>query len=398
MRRLLPFVLALGLLAPVLATSGVRVASADDAAAQAAKQIADARERANKAADDYFAAVSQLDQLTVDQQSLQSQIADIKVQVTDLQAKVQSIAVGRFTRSDNSSSPFLSGFSTPEEQMQVAALSAVINDTSSDDFDTYDSLQRKLVGKQKELAAKQHQAQRQQQRAATLRDKATAEVTSLKRIEAQRLQDQAVRAALQAEEARRATLIALASKPASTTTTSDPAGDMAGGGGVGAPQTTVAALNLGAGGQTGGGGAGGRPGGAGGSDYGGPGWVCPTGTAAVAFGDTWGAPRSGGRRHEGVDMIGPIGTPLLAVVDGFAEPQTNDLGGITVWFSGADGNKYYYAHMDHYEKLGAVKAGDVIGYMGQTGNARFSVPHLHFEIHPGGGAAVNPYPTVRAHC
>jgi murein DD-endopeptidase MepM/ murein hydrolase activator NlpD len=398
MRRLLPFVLALGLLAPVLATSAVPVARADDPVARVAKEIADARERANKAADDYFSAVSQLDQLLVDQQSLQSQIADLKVQVVDLQAKVQSIAVGRFTRSDNTSSPFLSGFSTPEEQMQVAALSAVINDTSSNDFDNYDSLQRKLVAKQKALDAKKAQALGQQQRAAKLRDKATAEVKSLKRIEAQRLQDQAVRAAVQAEEARRATLLALASKTPTTTTTTDPAGDVAGGGGSGSPQTTVPTANVGAGGQTGGGGAGGRPGGAGGSDYGGPAWVCPTGTAAVAFGDTWGAPRSGGRRHEGVDMIGPIGTPLLAVVDGFAEPQTNELGGITIWFSGADGNKYYYAHMDHYEKLGAVKAGDVIGYMGQTGNARFSVPHLHFEIHPGGGSAVNPYPTVRAHC
>jgi murein DD-endopeptidase MepM/ murein hydrolase activator NlpD len=126
--------------------------------------------------------------------------------------------------------------------------------------------------------------------------------------------------------------------------------------------------------------------------------VCPTGTSAVAFGDTWGAPRSGGRRHQGVDMIGPIGTPLLAVVDGFAEPKTNTLGGTTIWFKGNDGNRYYYAHLDHYGTLGAVQAGTIIGYMGQTGNARFSVPHLHFEVHPAGGAAVNPYPTVRAHC
>ncbi|MEQ1701912.1 MAG: M23 family metallopeptidase, partial [Ilumatobacteraceae bacterium] len=169
-------------------------------------------------------------------------------------------------------------------------------------------------------------------------------------------------------------------------------------GGGGAPQTTAPASNTGSGGQTGGGGAGGRPGGAGGNDYGGVDWVCPTGTSAVSFGDTWGAPRSGGRRHQGVDMIGPIGVPLLAVVDGFAAAKSNTLGGTTIWFTGSDGNKYYYAHLDHYGKLGAVQKGDVIGYMGQTGNARFSVPHLHFEIHPGGGAAVNPYPTVRAHC
>jgi murein DD-endopeptidase MepM/ murein hydrolase activator NlpD len=203
---------------------------------------------------------------------------------------------------------------------------------------------------------------------------------------------------LAAEEASRAAKAAAeVAKQAQVTTTEvgfDPAG-ADGGGGV--PQTTAPRAG-GAGGQTGGGGAGGRPGGAGGSDYGGPSFVCPTGTSAVAFGDTWGAPRSGGRRHQGVDMIGPIGTPLLAVVDGFAQPKSNTLGGITIWFTGNDGNKYYYAHMDHYEKLGAVSAGDVIGYMGQTGNAKFSVPHLHFEVHPGGGAAVNPYPTVRAHC
>ena len=97
-------------------------------------------------------------------------------------------------------------------------------------------------------------------------------------------------------------------------------------------------------------------------------------------------------------MIGPTGVPLLAVVDGFAAAKNNTLGGVAIWFTGADGNKYYYAHLDRYEKLGAVSKGDVIGYIGQTGNAKFSVPHLHFEIHPGGGAAVNPYPTVRAHC
>ncbi len=106
------------------------------------------------------------------------------------------------------------------------------------------------------------------------------------------------------------------------------------------------------GGQTGGGGNGSFPGG-GGNDYAGPGWVCPTGSAPAPFGDTWGAPRSGGRRHQGVDMIGARGIPVLAVVDGFAQPKTNTLGGNTIWFTGVDGNKYYYAHLDGYLQLGS---------------------------------------------
>ena len=97
-------------------------------------------------------------------------------------------------------------------------------------------------------------------------------------------------------------------------------------------------------------------------------------------------------------MISPRGTPVVAVVAGFAAPKTNVLGGTTIWFSGADGHKYYYAHLDSYGSLGNVVKGEVIGYVGDTGNARFSVPHLHFEIHPFGGPAVNPYPTVRANC
>ena len=125
--------------------------------------------------------------------------------------------------------------------------------------------------------------------------------------------------------------------------------------------------------------------------------MCPV-QGPVGFGDTWGAPRSGGRSHQGVDMIGAKGLPIIAVVDGFAQSKVNTLGGNSIWLSGADGNKYYYAHLDGWATLGAVTAGTVIGYVGQTGNAQFSVPHLHFQIHPGGGAPVNPYPTVRSHC
>ena len=96
-------------------------------------------------------------------------------------------------------------------------------------------------------------------------------------------------------------------------------------------------------------------------------------------------------------MMSPGGTPLVAVVSGEATMKTDKLGGRVVSLNGDDGSRYYYAHLSGWEGPSrSVQRGEVVGYVGHSGNT--SANHLHFEIHPNGGDAVNPYPTVSQFC
>lgn len=124
---------------------------------------------------------------------------------------------------------------------------------------------------------------------------------------------------------------------------------------------------------------------------------CPI-PSGVSFSNDWGNARSGGRRHQGTDMMAPSGTEIVAPVAGRLEYKSGGLGGLTFRITADDGTWYYGAHMASYaDASGRVSAGDVVGYVGSTGNA--STPHLHFEIHPGGyGNPMNPYPTVSLYC
>jgi murein DD-endopeptidase MepM/ murein hydrolase activator NlpD len=132
-----------------------------------------------------------------------------------------------------------------------------------------------------------------------------------------------------------------------------------------------------------------------------PGFVCPVG-GSVAFSNDWGNPRSDGRTHKGTDMFARRGTKTVAVANGTIRLSTEELGGTAIYLTSDYGVVFYYAHLDRYASSmrsgRRVEIGEVIAYVGDTGNALGGAPHLHFQIHPGGGAPVNPYPTVRRTC
>ena len=122
------------------------------------------------------------------------------------------------------------------------------------------------------------------------------------------------------------------------------------------------------------------------------------GIKASQLKDTWGAARSSGRRHEGIDIMAERGTKVLSTTAGvIVDMRNNNLGGKVIWIAGPAGSYHYYAHLDAHKRgldVGdRIKKGQLLGYVGNTGNARGGSPHLHYGIYleGKGRAAVNPY-------
>lgn len=134
-----------------------------------------------------------------------------------------------------------------------------------------------------------------------------------------------------------------------------------------------------------------------------PGFRMPV-AGPAHFIDSWGFPRMAGTAkahwHEGIDIMAPVGRELVATEPGtIFKVGTVGLGGLRLWLRGDSGTEYYYAHLSAVAPGIAddvrVAAGDVVGFVGDSGNASGGPAHLHFEIHPGGGAAVNPFPLIK---
>ena len=114
--------------------------------------------------------------------------------------------------------------------------------------------------------------------------------------------------------------------------------------------------------------------------------------------DTWGGARSEGRAHQGIDIFAPRGTPIEATTQGIISKVGYDrLGGRVVVVVGPGGAGHYYAHLEDYADISPndwVNAGDINGYVGDSGNAKGTPPHVHYGIYIN-GSAVNPYPLLQ---
>jgi murein DD-endopeptidase MepM/ murein hydrolase activator NlpD len=136
------------------------------------------------------------------------------------------------------------------------------------------------------------------------------------------------------------------------------------------------------------------------------GYVFPV-YGAASYTNTFGAPRANTGWHHGEDIFAPLGAPILAVANGIVySVGWNDVGGLRLWLQDLAGNEFYYAHLSAFSPLAVngaqVRAGDVLGFMGNTGDAEHTPYHLHFEIHPapliyqGYDGVVAPFPYLNA--
>jgi peptidoglycan LD-endopeptidase LytH len=122
------------------------------------------------------------------------------------------------------------------------------------------------------------------------------------------------------------------------------------------------------------------------------------GVSMRAVRDTFGAPRPGDRKHQGVDIFAPLGTPVVSTTRGIvARIGENSLGGTVVWVLGPGGDRHYYAHLNSVADIRTgqrVVPGDALGTVGITGNARGTPPHLHYGVYRRASGAINPFPLL----
>lgn len=381
-----------------------------DAAEAAARDIAETQRRADEAAAKLFDTAGLIAELDADIAEAEVELGVAQRRFDEITDVMQRSAVNRFVAAGPGPTTLFGDVTQAQDDLTANVLAQVASADAFVDRDEVDEAREQLDRSRERLEVRRRDAAQAREDYTRLKETAESELVRLQELEALRQRDAAVqheyerlereRQAREAAEREAAAAREAAEREAAERdrVAREAAGNQANGAGnsdsstgaqLPAPDTTPGT---------------GTDDGQDGSNSGGnnspppavSGIVCPI-AGPNAFGDTWGDARSGGRSHEGVDMMSPGGTPIVAVESGTVQFKTNTLGGNVIWLAGASGTKYYYAHLSAWEGSSRrVGQGEVIGYVGATGNT--TANHLHLEIHPGGALAVNPYPYVRAVC
>jgi peptidoglycan LD-endopeptidase LytH len=313
-----------------------------------------ARRRANAAAAEYAKSQSRLARVQGELAALEARSEATRTVLSSLEVSVREVAIARFMRSGQSAGSEVEfDASDATASVRYAALARMLTAGSSDAIDAYRAASEDLEVTESRMAAAREEAEAIAARAKRDVAATSRELDRLQKLEAERI----AREKAEAERRRRA----------AAASSSSPSRPPPSGGGGGSARNVV--LGSGA-------------------------WICPV-QGPRAFSNDWGQPRSGGRRHQGTDILSPRGTPVVAPVSGVARIHNSGLGGKSFYLNGSDGNTYFGTHLDSYSgNSGQVAAGTVLGYVGNTGNARGGPTHLHFEIHPGGGGTAHLAPHV----